>query len=173
MDLSEILKSADSAFEQVKKVSSVTQDAGAIFGQLSSWAGQAGELRKALLQNDLQDLHQKSTSSKKPKKSATEQAMEIYAAKVKLQEMESAIYQMFIYGDLCHLGKDGYNEFLRIRSAIEAQVRDSATQEQAWELAQEADGNFIKQLQMIGGAMFASIVAVVELAEKIKGLMEF
>jgi hypothetical protein len=32
--------------------------------------------------------------------------------------MEKEIYQMFIYGDLQHLGIDGYREFVQIRRSI-------------------------------------------------------
>ena len=45
MDIAEILDSANTAFEQVKKISAVTQDASAIMGSVTGFAGQLGELK--------------------------------------------------------------------------------------------------------------------------------
>lgn len=172
MDISELLKTADLAFEQVKKVSAVTDDASAIMGNLTGFAGQLGELKKALILSDVQDIHQKSTSSKKPEPSNTEKAMQVYTARVKLRHMEQELYHMFLYGDLNHLGMDGYKEFCKIRESFENQARKIAEQEQAWTLNQEADEQFMKQLKVIGGAIFGSIVAVVELAQQVKDLFQ-
>ena len=171
MDLSELLKMADAAFVQVKRVSAYTEDANAIMGNLTGLAGQMGELKKALILSDLQEIHQKATSSKKPEPSSTEKAIEIYTARVKLRQMEQELYHMFLYGDLNHLGMDGYKEFSKIREGIETQAKKAAEQEQAWELSLEADEQFLKQLKIIGGAAFASIGAVVGLAQQIKDLL--
>lgn len=172
MDIAEILKSANMAFEQVKRVSAITDDAAAVMGNLTGFAGQLGELKKALVLNDLKDIHQKSTSSKKPEKSDTEKAMDIYTARVRLRHMEQELYHMFLYGDLNHLGMDGYKEFCKIREGIEMQAKKAAEAQQAWALNEEADEQFLKQLKIIGGAAFASIVAVVELAQQIKDLLQ-
>jgi len=172
MDIAEVLKSANMAFEQVKKVSAFTDDANAIMGSITGFAGQLGELKKALVLNDMQDLHQKSTSSKKPKKTATGKAMDVYTAKVRLRHMEQELYHMFLYGDLNHLGMDGYKEFCAIRQSIEDQARKSAEAEHAWKLNEEADEQFMKQLKIIGGAAFGGIVATVQLAQQIKDLLQ-
>ena len=171
MNIAEILDSANTAFEQVKRVSSMTKDASAIMGNLTVFAGQLGELKRALVFDDLQQIHQNSTSTKKPEKSSTEEAMAVYTARVRLRHMEQELYHMFLYGDLNHLGQDGYREFARIREDIENRARQVAESEQAWALNEEADEQFLKQLKVIGGAAFASIVAVVELAQQVKDLL--
>jgi hypothetical protein len=171
MNIAEILDSANTAFEQVKRVSAMTDDATAIMGSITGFAGQLGELKKALALNDVQDLHQRSTGPHKPEKTATEQAMAVYTAKVRLRHMEQELYHMFLYGDLNHLGQDGYREFCAIRQSIEDQARKGAEAEHAWKLNEEADEQFLKQLKIIGGTAFASIGAVVGLAQQIKDLL--
>lgn len=171
MNIAEILNSANAAFEQVKRVSTMTNDASAIMGNLTGFAGQLGELKKALTLTDLQDIHHKSTSSRPSPQTDTEQAMAIYTARVRLRHMEQELYHMFLYGDLNHLGQDGYREFVQIREGIEARARQAAEAEQAWALNEEADEQFLKQLKIIGGAAFASIGAVVGLAQQIKDLL--
>jgi hypothetical protein len=171
MDIGELLKLADNAFSQVKRVSAYAEDANAVMSNLTGFAGQLGELKKALTFNDLQELHQKSTSSKKPEQSSTEKAMQIYTAKVRLRQMEQELYHMFLYGDLNHLGMDGYKEFCKIREGMEMEAKKVAEQEQAWALNQEADEEFLKQLKIIGGAAFASIGAVLGVLQQIKDLL--
>ena len=169
MDIAEILNSANTAFEQVKKISAVTQDASAIMGSVTGFAGQLGELKRAMLVEEVQQLHG-SYSGKQSKKTPTERALIAYTAKVRVQEMEKELYHMFLYGDLHHLGLDGYKEFCKIREDLEKESSKEAEVENAWEIAQDADARFLKQLKIVAGAIFGSIVAIVELAQQIKDL---
>jgi chlorite dismutase len=172
MALTELLETADLAFGQIKKISEVTQEADAIFGTLSNWASHIGQINRTITQTNLMQLHQASTAVDKNKKTATEQAMEIYMAKTKVQQMERDLYQMFIYGKLSHLGQDGYKEFVAIRQNIEQEAQAAAVEDQAWALSEEADEKFLKWLKIVVGSAFAAVVAVVDLAERIKTLFE-
>jgi hypothetical protein len=169
MDLGALIQLADNAFEQVKKVSSLTEDANAIMGSVTGLAGQLGELKRAILVDEAQQLHN-SYAGKESKKTPTERALEVYTAKTKIQQMEKELYHMFLYGDLNHLGMDGYKEFCKIREDMEKQASQNATEQLAYEIAEQADQDFMKQLKIATGAVFGSIVAVVELAQQIKDL---
>ena len=52
------------------------------------------------------------------KQSATAEAFDAYAAKVKIREMEAEIRHEFLYGGLNHLGMDGLKEFYNLRREI-------------------------------------------------------
>ena len=65
---------------------------------------------------------------------------------------------------------DGYKEFCKIREDLEKESSKEAEVENAWEIAQDADARFLKQLKIVAGAIFGSIVAIVELAQQIKDL---
>ncbi len=170
MDIALVLASANAAFDQVKRVSQITDEATAVMGSITGFAAQMGELKRALLFNDLQELHGKTKDDKKPQQTATEQAMQVYTAKVRLRQMEQELYHMFLYGDLNHLGQDGYKEFCRIRQDIEDRAKKSAEQDQAWALNEEADEEFLRQFKIVVTGAFGSIVAVVGLAQQIKDL---
>jgi len=169
MDIAALIDLADNAFTQVKKVSSLTEDANAIMGNLTGLASHFGELKKAISVNELQELHDKSKPAK-AQKNNTERALQIYAAKVKLVEIEKELYHMFLYGDLCHLGLDGYKEFCKIREDMEKNANEEALEHQAYQLAEEADMQFINKLKIVCGALFGGVVAIVELAHQIKDL---
>lgn len=169
MDVAEILNSANAAFEQIKKISAVTEDASAIMGSVTGFAGQLGELKRAMAVEEVQQLHN-SYSGKQSKKTPTERALIAYTAKVRVQEMEKELYHMFVYGDLHHLGIDGYREFCKIREDLEKESSKEAEIENAYEIAKDADERFIKQMKIAVTAMFGSIVAIVQLAQQIKDL---
>ena len=169
MDIAEILNSANAAFEEVKKLSAVTEDANAIMGSITGFASQLGELKRSMIVEEVQQLHS-SYSGKKSNKTPTERALITYTAKVRVREMEKELYHMFLYGDLHHLGLDGYNEFCKIRQDLEKESSKEAEVENAWEISQDADERFIKRMKIVITAMFGSIVAVVQLAQQIKDL---
>ena len=171
MDIAEIINSANTAFEEVKKISAVTEDANAIMSCITGFASQLGELKKAILVGDVQQLY-RGYVGKKDKKTATQRALELYTAKVRINEMEKELYNMFLYGDLSHLGIEGYREFCKIREDIENGSIKEAEIENTYEIAKEADERFIKQMKIAIGALFGSIVAVVQLAQQIKDLFE-
>lgn len=120
MDPVTLLAAATAAFNGVKKAVELGREVSDVYSQLSSWAGHVGNLQDAI--RGIEEEVRKPSIWKKITfdKSETAEAFDIYAAKQKLIEMEKEIRHMFLYGDLNHLGMDGYNEFRTMRQ----QVRD-------------------------------------------------
>lgn len=116
MDPITILAAATAAYNGVKKAVELGREVQDIYGQLSTWAGHVSDLKDAIegLENKKPGLFEKITFDK----SDTAEAFDLYAAKQKLKEMEDEIFHMFVYGDLCHLGIDGYREFKKMRNDI-------------------------------------------------------
>jgi hypothetical protein len=73
-------------------------------------------------------------------------------AKQKLIEMEKQIHHMFIYGDLQHLGMDGYKDFIKTRREIKAK-REKMIYEQM-----RRRQKFVKNL--INGTLIFTIVII-------------
>ena len=108
---------ATAAFNGVKKAVELGREVQDVYSQLSEWAGHVGEFHRAVVSAERPKkpgLFDKITFAK----SETAEAFDLYAAKQKVIEMEKEIYHMFCYGDLQHLGQDGYNEFRRMRQEI-------------------------------------------------------
>lgn len=120
MDPITLLAAVTAAFNGVKKAVEIGREVSDVYSQLSSWAGHVGNLQDAI--RGIEEGEKKPSIWKKItfEKSETAEAFDIYAAKQKLIEMEKEIRHMFLYGDLNHLGMDGYNEFRTMRQ----QVRD-------------------------------------------------
>jgi hypothetical protein len=117
MDPITILAAATAAFNGVKKAVELGREVQDIYGQLSEWAGHVGEFHRAVVAAERPKkpgLFDKITFAK----SETAEAFDVYAAKQKVIEMEKEIYHMFCYGELQHLGQDGYNEFRKMRQEI-------------------------------------------------------
>lgn len=116
MDPVTLLAAATAAYNGVKKAVEMGQEIQGIYSQLSTWAGHAGDLKDAIegIENRKPGLWDKISFDK----SETAEAFDLYAAKQKLKEMEEEIFHMFMYGDLCHLGLDGYREFKQMRTEI-------------------------------------------------------
>jgi hypothetical protein len=117
MDPITILAAATAAFNGVKKAVELGREVQDIYGQLSEWAGHVGEFHRAVVaaeRSKKSGLFDKITFAK----SETAEAFDLYAAKQKVIEMEKEIYHMFCYGELQHLGLDGYNEFRKMRQEI-------------------------------------------------------
>lgn len=107
---------ATAAFNGIKRAVEIGREVQDIYGQLSQWAGAASDLAEAISQqeNRKPGLFEKIGFSK----NETSEAFDIMIAKQKLIDMEKEIYQMFIYGELQHLGLDGYREFVSLRREI-------------------------------------------------------
>lgn len=107
---------ATAAFNGIKKAVEVGREVQDIYSQLSQWAGAASDLQEFISQqeNRKPGLFEKIGFGK----NETSEAFDTYIAKQKIVEMEKEIYQMFIYGDLQHLGQDGYREFIQMRRSI-------------------------------------------------------
>lgn len=120
MDPFTIMAAATAAFEGVKKAVELGREVQDVYAQLSDWAGHIGDFHQAVVQYE---------RPRKPgifdkirfDKSETKEAFDLYAAKQKAIDMEKEIYHMFCYGELSHLGRDGYDEFRRMRQEVREQ----------------------------------------------------
>ena len=109
---------ANAAFNGIKRAVEVGKEAQEVYMQLSHWAGALSDLQEA--------IHQK--ENRKPglfekigfEKNEAREAFDTFIAKQKIIEMEREIYNMFLYGNLQHLGIDGYREFVSIKKGIKA-----------------------------------------------------
>ena len=118
MDPITILAAATAAYNGVKKAVELGREVSDIYSQLGTWAGHVGDLKSAIegIENDQSkpSIWKKITFEK----SETAEAFDVFAAKQKMKEMEDEIFHMFLYGELCHLGIDGYREFKQMRKDI-------------------------------------------------------
>ena len=157
MDPITLLAAVTAAFNGVKKAVEVGREISDVYSQLSSWAGHVGNLQDAI--RGIEEKEKKPSIWKKItfEKSETAEAFDIYAAKQKLIEMEKEIRHMFLYGDLNHLGMDGYNEFRTMRQ----QVRDKRTK--IFREQKEAREKFIDDLKLysiLGISMLVGILVL-------------
>jgi len=113
------LATATAVFNGIKQAVAVGREAQDIFGQLGKWAGAVSDLQEWM--NG--ESEKKPSIFKKLKfdKSATAEAFDTYAAQVQIRRMEEEIRHMFTWGELNHLGLDGYNEFVMMRRRIKEQ----------------------------------------------------
>ena len=121
-----LLAAATTAFNGIKKAVEIGREVQDVYSELSKWASAAGNLQAFINQEKV----------KKPgifekigfNKSETAEAFDVYAAQVQIREMESEIYNMFLYGALNHLGLEGYREFIQLRKKVredrEALIRE-------------------------------------------------
>jgi hypothetical protein len=120
------LAAASAIWGSIKATVDAGREVQDVFGQLGSWAEQAHHVYEGLSNS--------ATPVAKTQKSETGEAFDIYAARVKMHEMEAEIKHMFLYGALNHLGMDGYKEFLEIRREIRIQrMKEEREQERARE----------------------------------------
>ena len=118
MDPITVLTLATTAFTGIKKVVQAGKDAEDIYRQLSKWAGHVSDLNECI----------KDVEEKKPgmfekigfAKNETSEAFDQIIAKKKIEEMEKDIRHMFTWGELHHLGLDGYKDFIKRRRKIKA-----------------------------------------------------
>jgi hypothetical protein len=114
MDPITALAAATAIWSGIKATVDAGREVQDVFGQLGTWAEQAHHVYEG--------LNSKESKSFKPKvRNDTKEAFDVYAARVKMREMEAEIKHMFLYGALNHLGMDGYKEFLNIRHEIKIQ----------------------------------------------------
>ena len=131
MDPITALAAATAIWSGIKATVDAGREVQDVFGQLGVWAEQAQHVYEGMGIGGRRPADQ-------PRRSETKEAFNIYAARVKMREMELEIRQMFLYGALNHLGMDGYKEFLDIRYQIKIQrMREEREQErdkeQFWE----------------------------------------
>lgn len=113
------MAAATAAFNGVKKAVELGREVSDIYSQLSEWAGHVGDFHNTVAKMTMAEKKKPGIFDKiKFAKSETAEAFDMYAAKQKLIEMEKEIYHMFLYGELNHLGRDGYDEFRRMREEV-------------------------------------------------------
>lgn len=115
------LATATAVFNGIKKAVEIGREAQDIFGQLGKWAGAVADVQEWMRGQD--EAQAKPSIFKKLTfaKSATAEAFDTYAAQVEIRRMEAEIQHMFTWGELSHLGLDGYNEFIMLRRRIKEQ----------------------------------------------------
>lgn len=117
-----LLATATAVFNGLKKAVEIGREAEDVFGQLGKWAGAVADLQE-WIRTEEENANKPPPLFKKLvfAKSATAEAFDTYAAKIKVAQMEEEIRHMFTLGELWWLGKDGYNEFIMMRRKIKEQ----------------------------------------------------
>ena len=118
MDPITIIAAATAAFNGVKKAVELGREVQDVYSQLSEWAGHVGDFHRAVAAMEMRDKKPGLFDKISFAKSETAEAFDMYAAKQKIIDMEKEIYHMFTYGELSHLGRDGYDEFRRMRREV-------------------------------------------------------
>jgi hypothetical protein len=119
MDPITSLAAATAAFNGVKKAVELGREVSDIYSQLSTWAGHVGDFHRTVAEIEIKQRKKPGIFDKISfAKSDTAEAFDMFAAKQKLIEMEKEIYHMFLYGELNHLGRDGYDEFRKMREEV-------------------------------------------------------
>tara|TARA_R100001129_G_scaffold164438_2_gene130636 strand:+ start:1939 stop:2451 length:513 start_codon:yes stop_codon:yes gene_type:complete len=154
---------AGTAFNGIKKAVQLGKDVQDVYAQLSKWAGHVADVHEHMTQNPKKPgLFEKIGFAK----SATAEAFDHLIAQQKLKEMEKEIKHMFIWGELQHLGMDGYKELIRKRRQIKAdrekQIYDQLRKRKMF-------FNIIKQSIIGGVAVLASISLVWWMIDLIMG----
>lgn len=115
MDPITLLTTATALFNGVKKAVEIGREAQDIFGQLSEWASVVGQLEEFIGKQERKPSIFKKISFSN---SDTKEAFNELVAKQQIRQMEADIRHEFLYGGLCHLGLDGYREFIEMRRKI-------------------------------------------------------
>ena len=158
-----LLATATAVFNGLKKAVEVGREAEDVFGQLGKWAGAVADLQE-WIRTEEENANKPPPLFKKLvfNKSATAEAFDTYAAKIKVQQMEEEIRHMFTLGELWWLGKEGYNEFLMMRRSIK-EKREKMIYEQIRRrkklLRISADAALIVMVLFTGGLILYHIIA--------------
>jgi hypothetical protein len=132
MDPITLMGTVTAAFNGLKAAVKVGQEVEGVYKQLSKWADAAGQLQQLINDRKSDTGEQKHGIFEKIGfgKSETAEAFDIIIAQQKLREMDAEIYHMFYYGELQHLGAEGYSQFIQLRREIrerrERMIRDQA-----------------------------------------------
>lgn len=155
MDPVTALAAATAIWGGIKGAVAAGQEVQDVFAQLGAWFERAGAVYDYI---DHREGRPSTYDIAKPPKSDTSWAFEIYAAKVQLRQMEAEIRHEFLYGGLCHLGLDGYKEFLQIRQDIKVQRTRDALQRQRQKKQQWNDALYAATLVGISALLIALLV---------------
>jgi hypothetical protein len=165
LDPVSLLATATAVFNGIKKAVEIGREAEDVFGQLGKWAGAVADLQE-WIRTEEENANKPPPLFKKLvfQKSATAEAFDTYAAKIKVAQMEEEIRHMFLLGELWWLGKDGYNEFIMMRRGIK-EKREKMVYEQIRRrkklVRNTADAIFIGVALGTGGIILFHIVMFV------------
>ena len=165
LDPVSLLATATAVFNGLKAAVEVGREAEDIFGQLGKWAGAVSDLQE-WIRTEEENANKPPPLFKKLvfAKSATAEAFDAYAAKIKIQQMEEEIRHMFTLGELWWLGKEGYNEFIMMRRGIK-EKREKMVYEQIRRrkklIRLVTDYAFIAMIVFTGGLILYHIIAFV------------
>ena len=158
-----LLATATAVFNGLKKAVEIGREAEDVFGQLGKWAGAVADLQE-WIRTEEENANKPPPLFKKLvfAKSATAEAFDTYAAKIKVSQMEEEIRHMFTLGELWWLGKDGYNEFIMMRRRIKEQ-REKMVYEQIRRRKKliriSADTALIAMVLFTGGLILYHIIS--------------
>lgn len=165
LDPVSLLATATAVFNGLKAAVEVGREAEDIFGQLGKWAGAVSDLQE-WIRTEEENANKSPPLFKKLvfAKSATAEAFDAYAAKIKIAQMEEEIRHMFTVGELWWLGKEGYNEFIMMRRGIK-EKREKMVYEQIRRrkklIRLVTDYAFIAMIVFTGGLILYHIIAFV------------
>jgi len=165
LDPVSLLATATAVFNGRKAAVEVGREAEDIFGQLGKWAGAVSDLQE-WIRTEEENANKPPPLFKKLvfAKSATAEAFDAYAAKIKIAQMEEEIRHMFTLGELWWLGKEGYNEFIMMRRGIKER-REKMVYEQIRRrkklIRLVTDYAFIAMIVFTGGLILYHIIAFV------------
>ena len=111
MDPITALAAASAIWSGIKTCIAAGQEVQDVWGQLTEWADKAGQVYDHLNAKESKPAIFRTFEFKT---SETKEALNIFAARKQLLQMEQEIRHEFLYGALCHYSMDGYKEFLDI-----------------------------------------------------------
>jgi hypothetical protein len=165
LDPVSLLATATAVFNGLKAAVEVGREAEDVFSQLGKWAGAVADLQE-WMSTEEENANKPPPLFKKLvfTKSATAEAFDAYAAKIKIQQMEEEIRHMFTLGELWWLGKEGYNEFILMRRSIK-EKREKQVYEQIRRrkklIRMVTDYAFIAMIVFTGGLILWHIIAFI------------
>jgi len=115
MDPITALATASAIWSGIKTCIKAGKEVEDVWGQLTEWADKAGRVYDYL---NAEESKPSIFRAFEFKDSETKEALNIFAARKQLLQMEQEIRHEFLYGALCHYGMDGYKEFLEIRHQV-------------------------------------------------------
>jgi hypothetical protein len=165
LDPVSLLATATAVFNGLKAAVEVGREAEDVFSQLGKWAGAVADLQE-WMSTEEENANKPPPLFKKLvfTKSATAEAFDAYAAKIKIQQMEEEIRHMFTLCEIWWLGKEGYNEFILMRRSIK-EKREKQVYEQIRRrkklIRMVTDYAFIGVIVFTGGLILWHILAFI------------
>jgi hypothetical protein len=162
LDPVSLLATATAVFNGLKAAVAVGREAEDVFSQLGKWAGAVADLQE-WIRTEEENANKPPPLFKKLvfAKSATAEAFDAYAAKIKIAQMEEEIRHMFTLGELWWLGKEGYNEFIMMRRSIK-EKREKMVYEQIRRrkklIRVSADTGLIAMVLFTGGIILYHLI---------------